>query len=414
MVTRPTYKSLKNSLIPQFRDKILRYGFSQHPDNPIKRAYGGQVPEYLQYKNGSIMFFAGMDRDPDAVLGGEYDIVFYNQVEQGKKEHWEILSSRLLEARHGMWTYPYGKRSLLIGDCNPSRKRHWILERARSEDTNLELHYIGLQDNPELHNGVTWTQTGLNYIADCKKTFTNMILRRGLHGEWCSPEGIVYPEFDPSLHEVSQAQITSHPDFRNFEWTAACDHGDIHPFVFHLYCGPKDRSVLFLYKEIYKTNLDVDQKRDAVKKLLNDHLPSGKKLRWTVADHRPDINKSLQRLDIPVKNAEKEVLPGIQIVREYLANDRIKFNKSSREHKADRKMKEAGDPIKTTDEFERYSYKEEEKMDGSERDEYPVKAYDDGMDTLRYQLVKHAKKAPEYTFHIDSSPAPSTMPSYIR
>ena len=410
MVCRPTYKSLKNSLIPQLRDKILRYGFSKHENNPIERAYGGEVPQHLKYKNGSIMFFAGMDRDPDSVLGGEYDIVFYNQVEQGKQEHWEILATRLLEGRHGMWTFPYGKRSLLIGDCNPSRRRHWILERLNNPGNNLELHYVGLEDNPDLHDGSTWTQTGLNYIEESKNTLTGLILRRGLYGEWCSPEGIVYHEYDPDIHNIREQDI---PIADNWIWMAACDHGGVHPFVFHLYCGPPDKSCIYLYKEIYKPGLDVDQMRSMVKDLLENYLPPNKNLKWTVADHRPEINKTIKKIGIPIKEAEKEILPGIETVRQYLSKVKIRFNTNSLSHRPDQKRKESGNPIKTTDEFERYSYKDEEKMDGSENDEKPVKAWDDGMDTLRYGLVRHNKKVPEYEFHIDSSAGVNIGPSYL-
>ena len=405
IVVRPTYSSIRTTLIPQLRDKILKYGFTPHQKNPIIQAYGGEVPSQLIYRNGSRMFFAGMDRDPDKVLGGEYDIIFYNQVEQGKKEHWEILASRMLEARHGMWLEPYGKRSLLIGDCNPSRKRHWILERA-IQDNNLFLYYMGLQDNPELYDGADWTQTGINYVEDSKKTLTGMQLRRGLYGEWCSPEGIVYSQYDPDVHDIEEQDI---PIKANWFWSAACDHGSIHPFVFHLYCGPPDKSELYLYKEIYKTNLDVDEMRDMVSKLLETHLPSGRSLKWTVADHRPDINKSLMKLGIPIEPADKEVLPGIQTVQETLSAAKIRFNKNSLVHAPDQAQKNAGNPIRTTDEFDRYSYKEEEKMDGSEKDEYPIKAYDDGLDTLRYELVKWSQPQPEYIKFNTS--VPMTPPS---
>lgn len=411
MVCRPTYKSVKGSLIPQFRDKILKYGFSSHDLNPIVRAYGGETPSELIYKNGARMYFAGMDRDPDAILGGEFDIVFYNQVEQGKQEHWEKLASRLLLARHGKWTVPYGKRSLLIGDCNPSRKRHWILERLLNPDSNLELHYVGLEDNPELHNGNDWTQIGIDYIADSKKTLTGMILRRGLFGEWCSPEGIVFPEYDPDLHDIDEPDIPIQDDWI---WTAACDHGGVHPFVFHLYCGPKDKSCLYLFKEIYKTGLDVDQMRDMVRDLLERYLPSHQNLHWTVADHRPEINKSIQKIGIPIEAAEKEVLPGIETLRQYLVSAKIKFNKSSLVHAPDLKQQNAGNPIRTVEEFERYSYKEEDKMDGSEKDEYPIKAHDDGIDTTRYEIVKWNEPSGYYRSPRRTTKMAETIPSYMR
>ena len=181
MVVRPTYTSIQGSIILQLKDKILRDGFSG-PNNPIKTAFGGQTPSRLIYKNGSIMFFGGMDRNPDKILGGEYDLVFYNQVEQGEKEHWEILASRMLEARHGFWNYPYPNSSLLIGDCNPSRERHWILQRLLMPDTNLSMVYVGLEDNPDLHDGDDWTNKGKKYLQKAKTTLSGMELQRGLYG----------------------------------------------------------------------------------------------------------------------------------------------------------------------------------------------------------------------------------------
>ena len=214
-----------------------------------------------------------------------------------------------------------------------------------------------------------------------------------MYGEWCSPEGIVYPEYDPSVHDVEEEEIDIKHDWI---WTAACDHGFNHPFVFHLYCGPKDRSRLYLYKEIYKSGLDVDETRMLVKHLLDQHLPSNKDLLWTVADHRPEINKTIEKLGIRVESAEKEVLQGIQTVRDYLQAQKIFFNKNSLTHAPDLKRKEAGNPIRTVEEFERYSYKDESKMDGSDRDEIPIKSFDDGLYTTRYELVKWSTQPKSY------------------
>ena len=403
IVVRPTYSSLKLSFIPQFRDKILRYGFGPHPNNPIERAYGGEVPQYIKYKNGARMLFAGMDKDPEKVLGGEYDIVFYNQVEQGKQKHWEILAGRQLEGRRGTWTYPYGKRSLIIGDCNPGPSRHWILQRAAREDSNLELYYIGLKDNPELHDGTDWTEVGINYIKSAKSTYSDDLLKKGLLGLWVSPTGLVY-RYDSDTHDIDESDIDIQEDW---EWTAACDHGGIHPFVFHLYCGPKDRSCVYLYKEIYKPGLDVDDMRAMLADLLETYLPPGKELEWTVADHRPEINKSLQRLGISIDEADKEILPGIETVKRVLKQVKIRFNKNSLAHDPDRGRLNAGEPIRTVEEFERYSYKDEDKMDGSENDEKPIKAWDDGMDTLRYHLMRWAN-TPEFEINWDILSQPDT------
>ena len=386
-VVRPTYKSVKENIIPQWRDKILAYGFDPHRYNPIARPIGGtERVEQVLYHNGSRMVFGGMD-DAGKILGGEFDIIFYNQVEQGKEEEWEVLWSRL---RWGQWLNPYGfGAKLLIGDCNPSRRKHWILNRAAANKTML--CYIELTANPLLYYDDEWTEEGKNYINDCKIRFTGLRLRRGLYGEWCSPDGLVY-EYDPQKHDVDLQPGDIGSDF---QWSAAIDHGSNHPFVFQLYCGPRDRSKLFLYKEIYKPGLDVDEMKGMVDHLLKQYLQpfnkTPKDLIWTTADHRPEINKTLAKLGLPIKNAEKEVLPGIETVKLALRDGRIKFNVNSLTHKPDHERNDRALPIKTVEEFDRYSYKEEDKMDGSEKDEYPVKAFDDGMDPLRYELVEWFK-----------------------
>ena len=404
-VVRPTYKTVKEHIVGQLRDKLLRYGFDPHPNNPIDRAVGGaERTESLRYKNGARMIFGGMD-DPGKILGGEYDLVFYNQVEQGKQEHWEEFWGRL---RFGRWTYPYGPGTkLLIGDCNPSRRKHWILDRAAKEIS--ELRYVELTANPHLYYNGEWTEAGHEHIDSCKQRFTGMRLLRGLYGIWCSPEGIVYPEFDEA-NEVEESEI---PIGRDWIWSCSVDHGFNHPFVFQLWVAPPNRSKMYLYKEIYRSGLDVDDLKIQVGKLLDTYLPPGKKIKWCVADHRPEINKTLEKLGIKIEPAEKEVLPGIDLCKNKLRDNCILFNKNSLSHAPDRSLNDRSLPIRTTEEFERYSYKEEDKMDGSEKDEYPIKAFDDGMDPMRYEAVKFFRRFSNYHFVSSTVPTKSFVPDYV-
>ena len=116
----------------------------------------------------------------------------------------------------------------MIGDCNPSRRKHWILDRAAKEIS--ELRYVELTANPHLYYNGEWTEAGHEHIDSCKQRFTGMRLLRGLYGIWCSPEGIVYPEFD-SNNEVEEEDI---PIERDWIWSCSVDHGFNHPFVFQL------------------------------------------------------------------------------------------------------------------------------------------------------------------------------------
>ena len=410
-VIRPTYKSVKENIIPQWRDKVLLHGFDPHPLNPIERTIGGtERVESLLYRNKSRMVFGGMD-DSGKILGGEFDIIFYNQVEQGLEEDWEVLWSRL---RWGRWKYPYGYGSkLLIGDCNPSRRKHWILNRA--EQGKTKLCYVGLDSNPYLFYNGDWTEEGEIYREDCKLRFTGLRLRRGLYGEWCSPDGLVY-EYDPDKHDM---KLMKDEIGKDWKFSAAIDHGERNPFVFQLYCGPPDKSYVVLYKEIYKPGLDTDQMRNMVDDLLKKHLPHGKTakdLQWTVADHRPGINKTIGKIGLPIENADKELEPGIDCVQLCLRDEKVFFNVDSLAHRPDRERNEKAWPIKTVEEFDRYAFRDEDKLDGSDKDEQPVDAFNDGMDTLRYELVKWNKptvRIPTVRSNKKIVPKPF-VPSYMR
>ena len=89
------------------------------------------------------------------------------------------------------------------------------------------------------------------------------------------------------------------------------------------------------------------------------------------------------------------------------------INKNSLSHAPDRSLNDRSLPIRTTEEFERYSYKEEDKMDGSEKDEYPIKAFDDGMDPMRYEAVKFFRRFSNYHFVSSTVPTKSFVPDYV-
>src|SRR5690606_27928878 len=85
---RQTYKSLVNTAIVTFENKILPI----HPDSPGApvRKYGGTKPEFFIYPNGSKILCAGLD-NPDKVLSGEFDFGYVNQAEETTLDAWEKL-----------------------------------------------------------------------------------------------------------------------------------------------------------------------------------------------------------------------------------------------------------------------------------------------------------------------------------
>ena len=411
VVLRREKTTVYNSILPQFADKILPFGLEEHKLNPVTPYNGKRKPEWLEYHNGGRMVFGGED-DSGKVLGTEWDVAFYSQCEHADPQFWQILGRRC-NGRRGGWKEDGDARGLLLGECNPSYPKHFL--KAWQRDGKLEMITVRHEDNPTLFYNGQWTALGLQTIEDLKNNLVGIEYRRGYLGEWCSAEGTVYGDYyDHRIHDLEEEEIHRRMEAAEepWIWYGGIDYGERHPFVYSLFCGPADHSEIYLYKEIYKTGLDVDQMRDEIFKLNALHLPDGEYLQWVVADHKPEVNKALQKTDLPVENADKEVLPGLNLVKKLLSAKRLFFNKKSREHEEDYEQKQKNFPTRTTEEFERYVHKDPSKHTGSIRDEIPVPLHDDGLDVVRY-VCKKADFVPYISITGTISPA-NNLPDYLR
>ena len=204
----------------------------------------------------------------------------------------------------------------------------------------------------------------------------------------CSPEGLVY-RYNPNIHNIEQAELEKliEPDW---SFSISIDHGDVNPFVAQLWCWPPDKSVLYLYKEIYLIEEDLDKKCELIQNLIS-YIPSNNVLSYGIGDHDRGKNLLLSKYlpGIQITPADKaDLLGGLEIGKTALNNGKVKFNITSLIHDPYQKLLEAAKPIRTVEEFERYSYRDESQMNGSENDEKPLKNHDHGMDAYRYQIVE--------------------------
>ena len=411
IILRKEKTTVYNSILPQFADKILPFGLDNRSANPVHPHNGRRTPTHLEYFNGGKMVFGGED-DSGKVLGTEWDVAFYSQCEQADFEFWQRLGRRC-NGRRGGWIDNGIQRGLLLGECNPSYRKHF-LKRLQAEGL-LEMITVTHSDNPTLFYDGKWTALGLQTIEDLKNNLVGIEYRRGYLGEWCSAEGTVYGDYYvPELHDLEEEEI----DRRRLEsdqdwiWYGGIDYGERHPFVYSLFCGPEDYSEIYLYKEIYKTGLDVDQMREEIFELNASYIPEGEDLEWVVADHKPEVNKSLAKMGLPIKNADKEVLPGINLTKKRFSANQLFFNKNSRDHEPDYAQVEKNFPTRTTEEIERYVHKDPDKHNGSLQDEIPIKLHDDGLDVVRY-VIKQTDYVPYISITGSISPA-NNLPDYLK
>lgn len=171
---------MTGTVLETFTGKIITAGAGV-------KSFGGEIPKWFQYDNGSRIYVGGIDK-PSRALSSERDFICVNQTEELTEDEWETLLTRCTGRAGHM---PYG---ILFGDCNPAGGNHWIKLRAR--DGNLRLLESRHEDNPRLFNLDTGTITdsGKRTLAALDR-LTGARKERLRFGKWVSPEGLVYSEF---------------------------------------------------------------------------------------------------------------------------------------------------------------------------------------------------------------------------
>ena len=408
MFVRQELSSLNGVLLPQFSEKVLKYGFMSSRNNPIYKTRGGSIePNRWDYRNGSRVVTAGLDR-PSKRLGGEYDIIWVNQSEQVSAEAWMKLASRLRGA--GWLARDGSEKYLLIGDANPGPPTHFL--KMRADRGRTPMMSMSHQDNPGYYYNGAWTTSGAEYIATLQNSLEGFEYERGFLGKWVAASGLVYPRFSPDVH-VHRVMFRDIPS--NWTWNGSIDYGFSHAGVYTLFASSPDRGDArrhIAFKTVYKAEMTV---ADLYREIMQLHRRFNVKPKWIVADHRSDSNEELIRKGLPILNAKKDVLEGVDSVKRALNRpDGIIFNSKLLSHKPCPRLSELGCLTDPLQEFQVYCYPPEEKRRGDARvDDKPQKGNDDFCDTVRYYLAEFKEYVP-YVPIGASKVMPTALPNYVR
>lgn len=354
LILRKTQKSLYNSVLKTFTEKVLTKSKTVKP-------YGGKKPEWYDYSHGSRIVLGGMD-NPDKVLSSEYDFIYVNQAEELSLEDWEVLTTRVT-GRAG--NAPY---SMLFGDCNPGHKNHWILKRSREK--KLKKIDSRHQDNPTLYDQSTGelTEQGIATMG-VLDNLSGVRKDRLRWGRWTSAEGMIWGSYNPDIHLINRFEIPN-------DWTRyrVIDFGTVHPFVCAWYAIDGDGRA-YMYREIYMTGRTTSEHADLILE-----LSKGEKIKDTICDHAAGDRLVLKKKGIPNIAAKKQVKVGLDLVE-----DRFKLQVDGKPRlyilrdslvETDKELLDASKPICFADEIDGYVWDPKREM--------PVKEEDDGADCARY------------------------------
>ncbi|MDN3360025.1 phage terminase large subunit [Actinomadura sp. DC4] len=220
LIVRNTKTSLTSTVLVTWRQHFPGEVLA----NGTARWYGGSAekPPAYEYKNGSSIAVGGMDKSTK-IMSSEYDVAYVQEAIELTVDDWEGITTRLRNGR-----MPYQQ---LIADTNPSTPTHWLKQRCDCGDTLLMESWH--EDNPVYVNpDGTPTPAGEQYLGLLDR-LTGVQYHRLRSGLWVSAEGLIYEDWDPSIHVVDRFPI---PDSWTRWWTV--DFGYTHPFV--LQCWAED------------------------------------------------------------------------------------------------------------------------------------------------------------------------------
>ncbi len=226
LLTRATRKSMTESVLVTFEEKVL---WKKHPA-VTGRAKRDNRTSYT-YPNGSHIVVAGLD-NPGRTFSTEYDIVVVFEAWETTLDTWE----KLFRANRNN-VMPF---QLMIADTNPAHETHWLNQRAKTPKMRriLSRH----TDNPSVTP---------DYLSKLQSLSGHRRDRLYL-GRWVSAEGMVYPNWDPSVHLISREQV---PEIKYY--IGAVDWGFKAPGCFQVW-GVDEHKRIYRMAEVYRTQQQLD------------------------------------------------------------------------------------------------------------------------------------------------------------
>lgn len=374
LIIRKTQVSLASTAL----DTLRKFVITEATQAGDVRFHGGgpQDPPQYRYANGSTITIGGMDR-ATRIMSSEYDLVYVQEATELTEDDWEALTTRLRN-----WKLSFQQ---ILADCNPDRPTHWL--KLRCDLNKVKMITSTHEDNPVLFDDSgEITPNGAAYMSKLD-SLTGVRKERLRFGRWAAAEGLIYDEWQDSVHLVDKFEIpASWPRY----W--AVDFGYTNPFCCQNWAEDPDGR-LFLYREFYYTKRTVDVHAKVIlSKVLNDRD------QWTekppnaiICDHDAESRAVFAReIGMGTIAANKKVTEGIQAVQMRLAKagdgkPRLFIMRDCLVER-DPDLVDAKKPTCTQDEVTGYVWDRSTRGDGASK-EAPLKVGDHGMDTMRYLVA---------------------------
>lgn len=316
----------------------------------------------FQYHNGSTMYVAGVrdegQRENLRSMGkdGAFDFAWFEEANKLTQLDDDEITSRMRGNNAG-WRQK-------IYTTNPDSPEHFIKKRL-IDGKLAHVYYSRPEDNPT---------NPADYI-EALKNLTGISYQRLYLGLWVQAEGVIYSEYNSSIHLLEQLPKFSHDS----RFIITIDFGYTNPFSATLwYISPDNK--MYQISQIYKTRTLVEDHAISIKRMLAQHeIPIPRIEAW-ICDHDAEDRATLERhLNITTRAAYKAVTHGIDAVKSRLEKKTLFFYIAAVAN-PDLELEKNYQPTNTAEEITEYVWSDK-------KQDTPIKEKDHGLDDTRYAVA---------------------------
>lgn len=285
LIARATYPKLEDTIKKEFLKWCPKAWIKSKTNNPNN----------IVLENGTTINFRyvvqqgkSAEASTSNLLSATYDWIIVDQIEDPEIVHKDFLD--LMGRLRGMAkrdpSLPYdptmpatGPRWMII-TSNPTR--NWVYTELIKPchdyaDGKVNENLVKDVDTGkpliEIFEGSTYDNAAnleMDYIKGLEATYTGQMKERFLMGKWGAFEGLVYPEFDETIHVLPDALIQGY--FQRLrgmgvsvEYLQGYDYGLVSPSVFGL-AFVDTRGNIFVCDGFYRTSMAIeDQAKEIIK-----------------------------------------------------------------------------------------------------------------------------------------------------
>jgi len=356
-----TYTQLSNVVYTVFKEELGKYqdllNANGIPITLIKNEASSFGKMYVEFFNGSIIYFLAMDQE-QKIRG--YTIEFCCLDEPIDID--ETIFKQLMARMRGGGL----KQKFMLLTTNPGPESHWIYQKFYKTDDKDFCHIdTNSYENIFLPEG---------YITAMENSYDSDWIRRFLNGEWGAFSGQIYKAFDPIKHVIDASLYE--PRIRYY--IAGVDWGITNPSCI-LTIGICEDKTAIIVDEYYQA--DVISTKVALEIKKKDKKYAYRKIFIDPSAH--DLIAQCEELHLPAEKADNHVEAGIGKVKSLIERDQILVHKSCRNLIS-----------------ELQSYRFDKDKVNANKTEKPLKTFDHSCDALRYGIYsfKLYKRKMQWTY----------------